>query len=248
MALQVVDEVEPVLEFGVDPLDLRFKKGRLVGKSRRLAEKCRCVKAIDLVFDAFALGSPDAGVGNFDRVVVVGIEAEDRNAPVGKELVVGHLVLDFDAARLGHDANRGVLQNVTAVAGRDLIGIDNDLADLSGNRMLHLGPRRAAHGKRSHGKHHRRGKRRSQKLSFHRNTSMKGRRRRRKTSGNVVGFCLHVRRRRLNPSLNPSLIGRFLMHDRGKRKKSPHDLIHLARRAKRHFLRPVRTSSFTIAS
>ena len=140
---EVVDEVEAVLEFGIDLHDLGLE--HVVVLSHRAVHRGvdrRGVHRVDLFLNARFLAVVDIGVAHLDLVVVVGIEAEHRNAGIGAKGLVAHLVGDFLAARLRDDAHGSVLELIAAVLddGRErcnLVGVDDDFADLARSNVLH---------------------------------------------------------------------------------------------------------------
>ena len=149
---EVVDEVEAVLEFGRNLLHFGLEHGVVLGgRAVRLSVDPGRVDAVDFVFDAGFLRAVDERVRHLDRVVVVGIEAEDRDARMGAQLNIAHVVLDFGAAVLGNDADRGILELVAAVADdgrerRDLVRVRDDFADLALDGVLDVRAGAAARG------------------------------------------------------------------------------------------------------
>ena len=102
---QIVDEVEAVLKFTVHLDDLRVKHGGFL-RDRTVAF-CINRRRIDLIAFAdlflFAL-EIGAGVGDLNRIHIVRIKTENRNAAVSQDFAAINVVLNLRAIRLRNNA------------------------------------------------------------------------------------------------------------------------------------------------
>ena len=108
------------------------------------------------VLEVFGVAAQRAGVAHLDHVDVVGIEAEDGNAAVGKQFGARDLVFDRLAVELGLDLDDDVAEVVAAVAddGRkrcNAVRVHHDFTDVALHDVVRGRTRAAAHGKRTHG-------------------------------------------------------------------------------------------------
>ena len=148
---EVVDEVETILEGGIHLFDLHVERRMgLAGRAVRTEVNGGRVELIAVleVFD-FAVVNPVEF--DFDRVEVVGIKTEDRNAAVVADVRVRHLVREFLTARLRHDAHGDVPNDVAAVANdgrkrRDAVRVHDDFAQMALSEVGDVRARGAARG------------------------------------------------------------------------------------------------------
>ena len=124
-------------------MNLAVRPGRLQINGRR----------IDLVGFALllVLAEEAARVGHFDRIEVVGVEPEDRNARIGAKRLGADVVFDYLPALLRDDLHMRIKKHVAAVAddgrkGRNVVGVVDDFAELALRRVLDLVAARAADG------------------------------------------------------------------------------------------------------
>ena len=113
---EVVDEVEAVLELRINLNHLRFE--HVAVQSRRAAHLVVYGSRIDLVdvgeLLRFAVELP--GVGNLNRIHVVGVKAENGNAGVRQKFGAAHRILDFLTIGLRNNAHGRFRQLIAAVA------------------------------------------------------------------------------------------------------------------------------------
>ena len=152
----VVDEVEAVLEFRINLLHFgaeeRMALGFDAGDFRVRGRRVELIR----VLEVFGLAAQRAGVAHLDHVDVVGIEAEDGNAAVGKQFGARDLVFDRLAVELGLDLDDDVAEVVAAVADdgrkrRNAVRVHHDFTDVALHDVVRGRTRAAAHGKRPHG-------------------------------------------------------------------------------------------------
>ena len=91
----------------------------------------------------------NAVVFNFNSILIVRIETENRNAAVRSAEPVGDAVSNFLTVGLRHDAHGCIVQFIAAVADDggercNLIGIHKHLADLALRLKMHCRSRRTA--------------------------------------------------------------------------------------------------------
>jgi hypothetical protein len=132
---EVVDEVETVLEFGIDLLHFHAEgHDRFVGRTSGFKVDGRCVD-LNRIGEGFALSIEETGVGHFDLVEMVRIETPYRNAAVREEFRARNLVGDLVAVQFRHDRDGRIGERVASVADhggerRDFIRIHDDFADM----------------------------------------------------------------------------------------------------------------------
>ena len=102
----------------------------------------RRVDAVLLFLNAAFLTLVDDRIAHFDRVVVVRVKTEHRNAGVRAQKRVCDLVADFLSALLRNHADRSVFKLIAAVLNdrgerSDLIGVDDDFTDLTRGNIGH---------------------------------------------------------------------------------------------------------------
>ena len=149
----VVDEVEAVLEFGIDLLHFNAVRNFLFHRDAGHFKVDGRGVELDRVGELFGLAAQFPGVGDFDLVDVVGIETEDGDAAVRQNLAVGDLVLDFTAVGLRKYAHRDVLDRVAAVADdgrkrRDAVRVHHHFAEVTLDVIVDLRTRGTADGER----------------------------------------------------------------------------------------------------
>ena len=140
---EVVDQIEAVFEFWINLDHFRFK--HVVVLSHRAVDRRingRRVDAVLLFLNAAFLALVDDRIAHFDRVVVVRVKTEHRNAGVGAQKRVRDLVADFLPALLRNHADRGVFKLIAAVLNHsgersDLIGVDDDFTNLPRGNVGH---------------------------------------------------------------------------------------------------------------
>ena len=162
----VANEIEAVLEVRVNGLDFGVEHGAfLAGHAVGLRIDGRRVELIAFL-KLLDLAVVEARVLHLNRVQVVGIKAENRNAGIGLQLAVGNLVLDFLAVELRNNADFDVLDLIAAVAnhGRqrsNVVRVDDHFADVALNGKCDGGTGGTAareggagnKGRRHHGSH-----------------------------------------------------------------------------------------------
>ena len=140
---EIVDQIEAVFEFRINLDHFRFK--HVVMLSHRTVDRrinSRRVDAVLLFLNAAFLTLVDDRIAHFDRVVVVRVKTEHRNAGVRAQKRVCDLVADFLSALLRNHADRSVFKLIAAVLNdrgerSDLIGVDDDFTDLTRGNIGH---------------------------------------------------------------------------------------------------------------